>query len=109
LSTWEILHELPACIFSWEQGLWLTFWSLWAHPGRLCRDYVGGRRKPYVNHDAVLGVVAGLHGVDATPGQLNETSHLPCPAAPLSGNKKKASSVQKRPRKPLREIQKLQG
>lgn len=49
LSTWEILRELPARIFSWEQGLWLTFWSLWSHPGRLCRAYVGGRRKPYVN------------------------------------------------------------
>lgn len=49
LSTWQILSELPARVFSWDQGLWLTFWSLWSQPGRVCRDYVHGRRKPYVN------------------------------------------------------------
>jgi hypothetical protein len=49
LSLGDVLRELPAKVFSLERGLWFTFLALWQRPGQVCRDYVQGRRRPYVN------------------------------------------------------------
>ena len=60
LTVGEILRELPGKIFSLERGLWLTFLCLWVRPGRVCLDYVQGKRQLYVNPVSYFFIGASL-------------------------------------------------
>ena len=49
LKFWELVTNLFSRLTDIEAGLFHTFWSLCRNPGRVARDYVSGKQRPYTN------------------------------------------------------------
>ncbi|MFN3190859.1 MAG: DUF3667 domain-containing protein [Aureliella sp.] len=49
LSLWELLGELFSRVTDLERGLLFTIIAMFKRPGEVCRDYVSGKQKPYIN------------------------------------------------------------
>lgn len=54
LTVQALLIDLVTRVLSLEAGLLRTFWELSVRPGRMIREYVGGRRQRYTNPVAYL-------------------------------------------------------
>ncbi len=55
------MRELPARVFNLDRGLIHTFLDLTKRPGRTARDYVNGRRSPFINPLTYFLVAATIH------------------------------------------------
>jgi hypothetical protein len=61
----ELVWLFAERFLEWEQGLWPTIRGMLTRPGRVIGDYLGGRRRRYVNPFSYL-VLCGLFYISVT-------------------------------------------
>lgn len=49
LHFWELVQNLLSRVTDIERGLLFTVINMFTRPGGVCRDYVSGKQKPYIN------------------------------------------------------------
>jgi hypothetical protein len=79
LTAWELWWLFAERFLDWEEGVWRTFLQMAKSPGVVIRDFLGGKRKTYLNPFSYLLFCAGLYalgqflmrriaGLSAVPG-----------------------------------------
>lgn len=49
LKFWELTKDLISRLTDLDAGLFHTFLALWRSPGKVAREYISGKQKPFVN------------------------------------------------------------
>lgn len=63
LTAWELWWLFAERFLDWEEGVWHTFLKMAKSPGVVIRDFLGGKRKTYLNPFSYLLFCVGLYGL----------------------------------------------
>ena len=63
LTAWELWWLFAERFLDWEEGVWLTFLKMAKSPGVVIRNFLGGKRKTYLNPFSYLLFCVGLYGL----------------------------------------------
>lgn len=63
LTVWELWWLFAERFLDWEEGVWRTFLKMAKSPGVVIRDFLGGKRKTYLNPFSYLLFCVGLYGL----------------------------------------------